>query len=347
MVVKNFAIIQARLDSTRFPGKILEKIGKYYVIEFLIKRLKFSNKIDQIFLATPDKNKVLKKIAKKNKIKIFIGNENNVLKRFYQCAKINKFKNSDNIIRVTGDCPFVDPKYIDIAIQIINEKKYDLVSNTNPPTFPDGLDFSVFKFSVLKEIYIKSRSKSDQEHVTSYIYKKKRFKKYNIKYKKNCSNIRLTIDFREDLNFLKILYKELNKINFNIDDLFKALNKLKKIKIYKNFFNSGHQRNIGSDMSTGYKMWKRAENIIPGGNMLLSKRPDNFLPLKWPTYFIKSKGCFIWDLENKKYLDICMMGVGTNILGYANTKVDNEVKKIINNGIVSTLFQELIPKKIL
>ena len=89
-------------------------------------------------------------------------------------------------------------------------------------------------------------------------------------------------------------------------------------------------------MSDGYKLWGRATNIIAGGNMLLSKRPDNFIPLKWPSYFKKAKGCYVWDLNNKKYIDFCMMGVGTSLLGYANFKIDKAVKKI-DNGIVSTL----------
>tara|TARA_A100000164_G_C21899627_1_gene769818 strand:- start:374 stop:1693 length:1320 start_codon:yes stop_codon:yes gene_type:complete len=87
----------------------------------------------------------------------------------------------------------------------------------------------------------------------------------------------------------------------------------------------------------GQKLWLKAKKIIPGGNMLLSKRSEMFLPDKWPSYFSKSKGCHVWDLDKNKFIDFSLMGVGTNILGYANNKVDLAVKKTINNGNMSTL----------
>ncbi len=90
-------------------------------------------------------------------------------------------------------------------------------------------------------------------------------------------------------------------------------------------------------MDKGPKLWKRANVIILGGNGLLSKNPNLFLPDKWPTYFSKSKGCKVWDLNNKPYTDMSLMGVGTNILGYCNNEVDNAVKKAINKGNLTTL----------
>ena len=84
-------------------------------------------------------------------------------------------------------------------------------------------------------------------------------------------------------------------------------------------------------------LWIKAQKIIPGGNVFLSKRPQFYLPEFWPTYYSKSKGCEIWDLDKKKYFDFSLMGVGTNILGYANKKIDTEIKKIIDKGNMSTL----------
>ena len=97
------------------------------------------------------------------------------------------------------------------------------------------------------------------------------------------------------------------------------------------------ERNSGSKISNGQKLWSRAKNVIPGGNMLLSKRPEMFLPNYWPTYFSKSKGCNVWDLDGKKYTDLASMSVGTNILGYANSKIDRAVKNSITNGNMSSL----------
>jgi glutamate-1-semialdehyde 2,1-aminomutase len=90
-------------------------------------------------------------------------------------------------------------------------------------------------------------------------------------------------------------------------------------------------------MSSGQKLYKRAKRIIPGGNMLLSKRPEMFLPEKWPSYFSKSKGCKVWDLDGNEFIDTSMMGIGTNILGYGHPEVDEAVQKIIQDGNMSTL----------
>mgnify|MGYP001379063537 CR=1 FL=1 len=92
-----------------------------------------------------------------------------------------------------------------------------------------------------------------------------------------------------------------------------------------------------------YNIWKKAKKIIPGGNTLISKRPELFLPIYWPTYFSKAKGCFVWDLYGKKYYDFSLMGVGTNILGYSNSKIDKKIHETIKKGNISTLncFEEV------
>ena len=85
------------------------------------------------------------------------------------------------------------------------------------------------------------------------------------------------------------------------------------------------------------KIWEDAKKIIPTGNHLLSKNPDIFLPGRWPAYYKKAKGFYIWDLNGKKYADLCLMGVGTNLLGYANSKIDNKVIKSIRESNMSSL----------
>ena len=102
----------------------------------------------------------------------------------------------------------------------------------------------------------------------------------------------------------------------------------------------GIKRNEGKSLIRGQKTWIRAKNIIPGGTMLFSKNPDLFLPKKWPAYFLKTKGCKIWDLENNIYNDISLMGVGTNILGYNYPAVEKKVIQTIKNGNMSTLNSE-------
>ncbi len=94
---------------------------------------------------------------------------------------------------------------------------------------------------------------------------------------------------------------------------------------------------MAKKLNNSQKLWNRAKKAIPNGNMFLSKNPSRFLDDHWPTYFNKSKGCEVWDLSNKKYYDFSLMGVGTNILGYANKKIDKEVQKVIKKGNLTTL----------
>jgi spore coat polysaccharide biosynthesis protein SpsF (cytidylyltransferase family) len=264
-------------------------------------------------------------------INYFTGSEDDVLDRFYKAAK--KFK-GENIVRITGDCPLIDPKIIDDVISNFFSNNVDYASNTNPPTFPDGFDVEVFKFSTLKEAHIKARQSTEREHVTPFIINNKKFKKFNLKYPTDYSSLRLTLDEKEDFVLIaKIIKYFKNNLNFNLKNI------LDLYKKKKNFFlkNSHLVRNEGYNLNTGQKMWKRAKNVIPGGTMLFSKNPDLFLPKFWPAYFEKTKGFNIWDLDGKKYFDLSMMGVGTNILGYSKKEVDDAVRKVINKGNMSTL----------
>ena len=149
------------------------------------------------------------------------------------------------------------------------------------------------------------------------------FKRVNLKNKKDYSYLRWTLDQKEDLKVIDSIIK-----NFKPNIYFSWSQILKVTQSNKRKFNSNIKiiRNEGPQMTKTQKLWRRAKQIIPGGNMLLSKRPELFLPNKWPAYFTKSKNCSVWDLDFKKYLDISLMGVGTNTLGYAHKAVDSAVR---------------------
>ena len=178
-------IVQARCGSIRYPNKVLEKINKdYSLIEFLFLRLFKSKKINSFYLATTTNSEDSKlcKLFENSKVKVFRGNEENVLSRYYKIAKKDKSK---IIVRVTGDCPFVDHRIIDKFINKINnkklKKKLDYVSNTLEYTYPDGFDVEVFNFRSLELAYKNATSSHDKEHVTPYIKRNKKLKK-SIKY---------------------------------------------------------------------------------------------------------------------------------------------------------------------
>ena len=218
------AIIQARLGSTRLPGKVLKKILGKPMLERMIERLKRSKTIDKIVIATTDnpEDKKVADLAKKIGIDYYQGSENDVLDRYYRAAK--KFKTGDIIVRLTGDCPLMDSRVVDQVVNFYkkNKKKFDYVSNVRPPTFPDGMDMEVFSFESLERAWQNAELQSEREHVTAYIYKHPEiFRIGNLHYKKDFSNLRLTVDNKEDLMLVRkifqILYKKNN--NFTLEDI--------------------------------------------------------------------------------------------------------------------------------
>ena len=330
---KVIAIIQARYNSTRFPGKVLKKINNLTILEILVKRLSRSKYISKIIVACSNNlnDRPIVSICKKLGLSYFVGSENDVLDRFYNAAK--KYK-AINIVRITADCPLVDANIVDKVIGSFFLKNLDYASNVNPPTFPDGLDVEIFKFSALKEAHSKAKQFAEREHVTPFIIYNKKFKKFNLMNSKDYSFLRLTLDEKEDLTLIEKIIKNFNNnIYFNLDNILNFYKKNKKTFL----INSQIKRNEGANLNLGQKMWKRAKNIIPGGSMLFSKNPDLYLPNFWPAYFEKTKGCNVWDLEGRRYLDVSTMGVGTNILGYSRKEVDDAVRKVIDKGNMSTL----------
>lgn len=218
------AIIQARLNSTRLPNKVLAKIGKKRAIEILISRVKKAKNLQKIILATTNNaaDKKLVDIAKKQKINYFKGDEIDVLSRFYFAAKKNSL---DAIVRITGDCPFVDWNLIDdIVEKFISSKIYDYVSNVHPPTFPDGMDVEIFTFDALEKTFKKARLASDREHVTPYIWKHpKEFRQFNVKFSSAGSKYRLTLDEKKDLIFLRLVQQNLGGYDFLLEDILNLL----------------------------------------------------------------------------------------------------------------------------
>ena len=192
-------IIQARMGSTRFPKKILQNINSTKkVLEFLIDQLKYSKKIDKIIIATTilEEDDVIEELCEKIQIKCFRGDAKNVLDRYYQCAKAFVI---NEIMRITSDCPLIDPRLIDQAVEKFENKDYDYVENSQGD-FPHGLDFQIFTFSTLQIAFKNASLYSEKEHVIPYIINNSnKFKIFKMKNEKNFSKYRITIDWKEDL----------------------------------------------------------------------------------------------------------------------------------------------------
>tara|TARA_B100000242_G_C43050674_1_gene490855 strand:- start:336 stop:1097 length:762 start_codon:yes stop_codon:yes gene_type:complete len=205
---KTGAIIQARMSSTRLPKKVLMPlIDDLSILDLQVRRLKKCDFIDNIILATSRRpeDKVLKDHADSLNIDFFTGSESNVLERFFECASQYEL---DQIIRVTADDPFKDPKVIEMAFEIFTEGNFDYVSNTLKPTFPEGIDIEIFSYDSLSRAYSEASLNSEKEHVTPYIWKNKdSFKIKNFEADVDYSEIRLTVDYEEDLILARKILK--------------------------------------------------------------------------------------------------------------------------------------------
>jgi len=321
------------MSSKRLPGKVMKTVAGKPIIQHLLYRLSQSKLIDQIVVATSEKNinDSFAGFIKQLGYPVYRGSENDVLDRYYQVALQY---NPDTIVRITGDCPIIDPQLVDEIIEVYKLNDVDYISNTDPPTYPDGLDTEVFSFSALKMAYEKANVPFEREHVTPFIRKDSQFKRMAHTNETDLSVERWTVDDPEDL---EVIGNIINHFDPNLYFTWQDVFDLKQTHPEYFLANSGIKRNEGTELGSGQKLYIRAKKIIPGGNMLLSKRPETFLPDKWPAYFSKASGCRVWDLDGNKYTDMSIMGIGTNTLGYGHSEVDEAVQKIVELGNMSTL----------
>ncbi|OGS06609.1 MAG: hypothetical protein A2270_11890 [Elusimicrobia bacterium RIFOXYA12_FULL_51_18] len=207
MTVENLCIIQARMGSTRLPGKVLMDLGGRTVLARVLERAAASRSLSEVAVATgigPENLPIVKFCSAKG-IRVFCGSEGDVLDRFYQFAKLVK---PENIVRITADCPLMDPRVIDLVVKAHLRSGADYTTNTAPPTFPDGEDVEVFTFRALERAWNKAALMSEREHVTPYIRKHPgMFKIHSVKNTTDLSGKRWTLDNPEDFEFVSVVYR--------------------------------------------------------------------------------------------------------------------------------------------
>ena len=216
-------IIQARMGSTRLPGKVLMQINNKPMLHYLIKQLEFSKEINEIVIATTTLKEDLEivKFAKKNNIRFFIGSDDDVLDRYYQCAKEFSFS---TIVRITADNPLIDPHIVDKVIRCFKDNTYDYVSNAISRTFPYGTEVEIFSFNALENSWKNACKHSEREHVTSFIYKNEtKFKIFNVTNEINLSRFRWTVDRPNDLKLVREIISKNNKFPITTEAVLKIL----------------------------------------------------------------------------------------------------------------------------
>jgi len=225
---KTVGIVQARMGSTRFFAKVLEDIEGRPMLWQVINRLRHSKLLDDIVVATSvnHQDDAIEEFCERDSIYYFRGSEDDVLARYYHAA--TKFE-AELVVRVTSDCPLIDPNVVDriISTYLENRQNYDYVSNTIKRTYPRGLDTEVFPYGILERCNKEATIGYEREHVTAYIYEHPdMFRLFNVENNQNLSRLRWTVDEEPDLRLVKEIYKRLNNQNlFFMEDILGVLEK--------------------------------------------------------------------------------------------------------------------------
>ena len=249
MEPKVTAIIQARMTSTRLPGKVLMEVMGRPLLSYQIERLRFSKRIDEIIIATTmnKEDDPIAKLSRKEGLKVFRGSEDDVLDRYYQAAKE---VNAKTIVRITGDCPLIDPMVVEKVISHYLVSKCDYASNIAPPTFPDGLDTEVFSFDALEKAWEKAKWQSEREHVTPYIRNRPEiFHLENLENGEDLSNMRWTVDEAADLEFVRAVYSKLETMSSGMSEVIAVLEKYPELRTLNDAIvrNEGYMKSLRED----------------------------------------------------------------------------------------------------
>lgn len=226
--MRTVIIVQARMTSTRLPGKVLKQVMGKPLLEYQIERLRRIKFANEIVIATTvnDTDLPIIQVCEKLNVVCYRGSENDVLARYYEAAREN---GADVVVRITSDCPVIDPLIIDEVIRFYRESypKYDYVSNSLKRTFPRGMDTEVFSFKALEEAFKAATALPDREHVTPYIYRHpEQYSLGNIENIEDESRHRWTVDTEEDFLLISQIIKAIYPVNpsFNMRDCLELIN---------------------------------------------------------------------------------------------------------------------------
>lgn len=355
---KVVVFIQARLGSTRLPGKVMKKVlGKELLLR-MFDRVKRAKTVDEIVVITSTNkdDNLIYELCQKNNIKCYRGSENDLLDRHYQAAKIYK---ADFVVKIGSDCPLADPNIIDevINLWLNNQDKYDYVSNYHPPTFPDGLDVEGCPFSILETAWKEAKEAHEREHTFPFIWDNpKKFRIGNITNPRGNMFLthRWTIDYQEDFLFLKRVFEELeNKPNFQMEDILTLLKEKPEIaKINQKYLGINWYRKNEEELKTvprylyrkneplkldeSLRLLKRSKAVIPCATQTLSKGYTQWSVGTTPLFIQSARGCEVYDVDGNAYIDYGM-ALGPFILGYADPDINQAVKEQLEKGTMFTL----------
>ena len=346
------AIIQARMGASRLPGKVLEDLAGKPVLAWVNDAARATPGVDRVCVATSD-NGVDDTIAdwcEANDVTCHRGPEDDVLTRFVIAATAEK---ADIVMRLTADCPLLDPAVCAQVLQLMKRSETDYASNVDPASWPDGLDCETFTIKALNEASAEATRKSEREHVTPFIrHRRRRYAARNL----SCplpglAVERWTLDTVEDLEFLRAVTAKLGDLSrpTTLAEVLAVLDANPELRD----INIGQRRNEGAaatrraEPQPGTHVYKestalleRAERVIPLGAQTFSKSRITFPAGTSPLFLTHGDGGRVWDVDGNEYVDL-ISGLLPVVLGYRDADVDGAIREQLDNGISFSLSTEL------
>jgi len=360
------AIVQARMGSSRLPGKVLADIAGAPMLWRVVQRLGRAQTICRIIVATSSAagDDAVAEFCRARKIACYRGSEDDVLDRYYRAAESCGAK---TVVRITADCPLIDAEVVDRVVREFFSTGSDYASNTLSATYPDGLDTEVFSYTALAKAWKEARLGAEREHVTPYIRNSKCFRVAGIEYGGDTSvgRLRWTVDEPRDLEFVRAVYAHFHgRDDFGFHDVLKAMKEEPTMAKLNGAIarNEGYYKSFADEdpvpaqirkLSRSYELKAKAERLIPSCSQTFSKGPSQFVQGVAPVFLARGRGSRVWDVDDNEYIDY-PMGLGPVILGHNYPAVTEAVTRQLQNGSafslphpleveVAELLTELIP----
>jgi glutamate-1-semialdehyde aminotransferase/spore coat polysaccharide biosynthesis protein SpsF (cytidylyltransferase family) len=348
------AVIQARMNSARLPKKVLLDIAGRPMFARVVERVQRARRLDSVLVATTDgeADDAVAAFCRETGIPCFRGSEADVLDRYCQAAR---FLKADVVVRVTADCPLIDPVVIDRVIERYLAGDCDYATNTLRYTYPDGLDVEVFSFAALERAWREARLPSHREHVTEYLRTSGAFCLAGVENERDLfqENLRWTVDDERDLQFVRAVYDALGKgKHFLMNDVLELLNRCPELRainrdgvrnegLYLSLLRENTMLRIAPRRLTKtQELLVRSKQVIPSQTQTFSKGPKQFVQGVSPAFLERGRGGHVWDVDGNEYVDY-ILGLCPVVLGYDFPEVTEAVVRQVRDGASFSLPHRL------
>jgi glutamate-1-semialdehyde 2,1-aminomutase len=337
------AIVQARMGSSRLPGKTMMDLAGTPLLHRVIRQLAGARTLDEVVVATTvdPADDVIEQFATGEGVRVVRGSEQDVLHRYVLGAEASS---ADIIVRITADCPLHSPDTVDEVVQAFLDAGVDYASNTNPYTRPDGQDVEVFTRAILNRAAVGAEADFDREHVTPWIRRTPEAKRLEVLHAlPHSPSLRWSVDHPDDLEFARSVWARLDAAGpgpFTYEDIMTAVvasgasqgNAIINEGFYLSLFKQADDGKAPAlPLERSFEWLERSDRVIPGAAQTYSKSWRHHIRGVTPIFLERGEGAYVWDVDGNQYVDL-IQGLLPNILGYANEEVNRAAWEHANRG---------------